>query len=49
MKLPGWCESCKKVKPVRVSGAGMARVAAGQVAIGTCGSCEARDDERRHA
>lgn len=49
MRLPGWCESCKKVKPVRVSGAGMARVAAGQVAVGICTSCETRNDERRQA
>ena len=47
MKLHGWCEKCRKIKRVRVSGAGMARLGRG-VATGICDACQqAADDARR--
>lgn len=47
MRLPGWCERCHRVRQVRVSGGGMARLAAGHTAVGVCSDCEKRDEDKR--
>lgn len=50
MKLHGWCEECRRVRMVRVSGAAMARLAAGGTPVGVCDACEdaAEQERRRH-
>lgn len=48
MRLPGYCTGCHRIKQVRVSGAQMALVAAGQVAQGTCASCEQKEEDERN-
>lgn len=47
MKLPGSCEKCHQIKRVRVSNAGMARLAQRQIPIGICDGCQDAEDERR--
>jgi hypothetical protein len=40
MKVHGWCESCKKIKLVRTTNAGMVRLALNKPVFGICSSCE---------
>jgi hypothetical protein len=47
MRLTGYCESCHRVRPVKVSSAGMNRLAMKQIPTGTCTSCEEKADEER--
>lgn len=48
MKLHGYCESCHKVKPVRVSSAGMMAMSMKRIPTGTCDVCvQAEEDKRR--
>lgn len=42
MKIHGWCEKCRKVKRVEVSGAGMASLARGGVVVGVCDECASK-------
>jgi hypothetical protein len=45
VRLQGWCQFCRKVKAVRVSGAMMASAARG-LAIGVCAQCEEKQEDR---
>lgn len=49
MKLHGYCETCHKIKRVRVTSAVIARMAArgGSVPIGKCDDCQEKEDQRR--
>lgn len=47
MKIPGYCTECHRIKQVRVSSSGMARLAAHNVATGICDACQDKEDERR--
>lgn len=47
MRLTGYCEECRRIRPVRVSSAGMARLAMKQVPVGICSSCEDDRDRKR--
>ena len=53
MMLMGWCESCRKIKNVRVGNAGMMQLARGGTATGQCGACAEAEQkaqrERREA
>jgi hypothetical protein len=40
MRIPGYCDTCGRIKQVHVSGHGMAMLAARQVAHGICADCE---------
>jgi len=40
MQCVGYCTSCRKVRYVRLTAAGMANVAAGGLAYGVCFECE---------
>lgn len=46
MRLPGYCERCRRMRQVRVSGHGMAMLAARRIAVGICASCEEDEAER---
>ena len=48
MMIAGWCSDCRRVKTVRVSNAGMVRLATGGVAEGQCTACaQAEADANR--
>ena len=47
MMLHGYCIVCRKIRRVRVAGAGMGRVAAGQVPTGVCSACQDAEDAKR--
>lgn len=40
MLLAGYCESCRKIKRVRVSNAAMVRVALNKPVFGICDTCD---------
>lgn len=40
MRIHGWCERCKKIKPVTVTTAGMVAAATQGVVVGVCLDCE---------
>ena len=42
MRIPGYCERCRKMRTVRV-----ARFAQGRVQVGICAACEAEQDRIR--
>lgn len=46
MKIYGFCNTCHKVKNVRVSPASMATAGRG-IAMGICSSCEDKAEEKR--
>lgn len=48
MRLHGWCEKCHKIRPVRVSGHGMAMAARG-IPTGICSRCEQDEEDRRRS
>ena len=43
MKIHGYCEDCRKIKRVRVSNAGMVRLAMNQPVFGQCDACAERE------
>lgn len=50
MRIVGWCEKCRRIRPVRVTNAEATRALSRgrRVAVGTCTQCEdAEDQERR--
>jgi len=47
MKLIGYCERCRRIMSVRVSGHGMAMLAAHRLASGICDHCQEKEDEER--
>lgn len=49
MKVQGYCDSCRRVRPVTVSAAGLARMMTAGVPTGTCSSCREWEDIERQA
>ena len=47
MRVHGWCESCHRIKPVRVSGVGMAMMMNRGAPTGICDDCEEKKNSRR--
>lgn len=47
MRVPGYCEKCHRPRQVSVSGAALARLAAGSAAIGICRECEDAEQKAR--
>jgi len=48
MMLHGWCTVCRRIRRVRVSGAGMVMVQRGKTPSGVCAACtEAAEAKRR--
>lgn len=47
MRMTGYCTECHRVRPVRVSGHGMAMLAARRIATGICVACEQKQQEKR--
>jgi hypothetical protein len=49
MRLPGYCEKCRKIKQVRVGNAGMVQLAMNKPVFGICASCEEAEREAARA
>lgn len=47
MRLPGYCERCRKPRPVKVSGHAMAMLRLRGTVTGICVQCEREEDEER--
>lgn len=47
MNITGYCEKCRRIKTVRVSSAGMTRIAMRQTPIGVCTACRQDEDDAR--
>jgi hypothetical protein len=47
MKIPGYCEKCRRIRTVSVNSTGMISVARGGVATGVCTSCQQEEDDKR--
>lgn len=47
MMLTGFCVDCRKIKHVRVTNAGMVRLAQGGVASGQCSACADAEEKAR--
>jgi hypothetical protein len=50
VKIPGYCDKCRRFKQVRVSGHGLAMMTArGSCASGICDDCQQKEDDERAA
>lgn len=47
MRLPGFCTGCRKIKTVVVNAVGLASIASGGTAQGTCLDCRDKEDAKR--